>query len=126
MIIVAFIIILTIVAALMILPRVCRKFTNRIRKLITNHKYVNCWQIFITVLLWSVCSPLRESGGVHTQPTIELNEDSGSSEMTQHVVVLRGSLNDKPKIPPSLNISSTNLQVSDPIGQGKLGETKLY
>ena len=112
MIIVAFIVLLTIVAALMILPRVCRKFTNRIH--------------FITVLLWSACSPLRESGGVHTQPTIELNEDSGSSEATQHVMVLRGSLNDKPKIPPSLNINSTNLQVSDPIGQGKLGETKLY
>ena len=91
------------------------------RKLTTNHKYVHYWQIFITVLMWFACSPLRESGGVHTQPAIE---ESGSSETTQHAVVLRGSL--KAKIPPSLNITSTNLRVSDPIGQGKLGGTKFY
>ena len=46
-----------------------------------------------------------------------LSHSRSSNEMIQRGVVVKGSL--KAKIPPSLHISSTNLRISDPIGQGK-------
>ena len=46
-----------------------------------------------------------------------LNCSDSSNETIQHGVVIKGSL--KAKITSSLKISSKNLQISDPIGQGK-------
>lgn len=47
-----------------------------------------------------------------------LNCSVSSNGAIQHGVVIKGSL--KAKITSSLKISSKNLQISDPIGQGKI------
>ena len=47
-----------------------------------------------------------------------LTRSGSSNETIQHGVVIKGSL--KTKITSSLYISSKHLQISDPIGQGKI------
>ncbi len=83
---------------------------------------IQCPKLFINCYYyaeWIIISMqfFRVSGRLHIQSTPETNKNFDSAfETTQHSQMLaqRGA-----KILPSFIISCSNLQISDPIGQGK-------